>query len=99
MSFQISCPHCGARSVYEFRFGGEVKTRPAPGASEQAWFEYSYVKVNEAGVQKEWWYHRSGCRTWFQAERDTRTNAVLRVGIQLPPAPLGDERDTNEGVA
>ena len=29
-----------------------------------------------AGVQREWWYHRSGCRSWFVAERDTRTNDV-----------------------
>ena len=36
---------------------------------------------NVAGVKREWWYHRSGCRTWFQAERDTRTNAVLRIGL------------------
>ena len=30
-------------------------------------------------VQQERWYHRHGCRTWFQAERDTRTNEVLRT--------------------
>ena len=28
-------------------------------------------------MQREWWYHRSGCRAWFIAERDTRTNEVL----------------------
>ncbi len=27
-------------------------------------------------MQREWWYHRSGCRAWFIAERDTRTNDV-----------------------
>ena len=43
--------------------------------------EYNYFRRNVAGVQREWWYHRSGCRTWFQAERDTRTNEVLRVGL------------------
>src|SRR5438105_4577778 len=32
MSFLIKCPHCGDRGVYEFRFGGEVKARPEPGA-------------------------------------------------------------------
>ncbi len=31
MSFLIPCPHCGNRSVYEFRFGGEVKAAPAAG--------------------------------------------------------------------
>jgi len=25
------------------------------------------------GVQKEWWYHRDGCRTWFTVYRNTLT--------------------------
>jgi len=79
MSFLLSCPHCGNRSVYEFRFGGEVKTRPQPDASADEWCTYTYTKANLAGVQKEWWYHRSGCRQWLQAVRDTRTNDVLEA--------------------
>ena len=76
MSFLVRCPQCGNRSVYEFRFGGEVKHRPAPGAPEADWVNYTYTKVNEAGVQKEWWYHRSGCGQWFQALRNTLINEV-----------------------
>ena len=79
MSFLLNCPHCGNRSVYEFRFGGEVKSRPDPDANEEAWFRYTYTKVNEAGVQKEWWYHHCGCRQWLQAVRNTRTNQVLET--------------------
>jgi sarcosine oxidase delta subunit len=30
-----------------------------------------------AGEQKEWWYHRLGCRKWMVAERDTITNKVI----------------------
>lgn len=37
------------------------------------------MRRNVAGVQQEWWYHRLGCKVWFLAERDTRTNEVLRV--------------------
>jgi heterotetrameric sarcosine oxidase delta subunit len=77
MSFLLRCPHCGPRSVYEFRFGGEVKPRPAPDAPEEAWVQYRYSKANEAGVQKEWWYHRAGCRQWLHAVRNTITNEVL----------------------
>jgi len=77
MSFLLACPQCGERSAYEFRFGGEVKSRPQPGSGEDAWFRYIYTKANEAGEQKEWWFHRSGCHQWFQALRDTRTNTVL----------------------
>lgn len=76
MSFLVRCPQCGNRSVYEFRFGGEVKQRPTPGAREEAWIKYVYSRVNEAGLQKEWWFHRSGCRQWFQAVRNTVTNEV-----------------------
>lgn len=79
MSFLVRCPHCGNRSVYEFRFGGEVKQRPAPGAPEEEWLDYTYVRSNAAGEQAEWWYHRSGCRQWFKAVRNTRTNDVLET--------------------
>ena len=37
--------------------------------------------VNEFRFQREWWYHRVGCGLWFLAERDTRTNEVLRTEI------------------
>ena len=77
MSFLLPCPHCGPRSVYEFRFGGEVKQRPSPDAAAEDWIRYTYTKANAAGVQKEWWYHRSGCRRWLQALRNTVTNEVL----------------------
>ena len=81
MSFLLRCPHCGNRSVYEFRFGGEVKQRPAADAPEAAWVDYSYTKANEAGVQREWWYHRSGCRQWMQAVRNTVTNEVFETSF------------------
>src|SRR5207244_5639132 len=64
VSFLLACPNCGPRDVYEFRFGGEFGTRPQPGASGDMWSRYLYVKTNEAGVQKEWWYHRGGCHAW-----------------------------------
>jgi methylglutamate dehydrogenase subunit B len=41
--------------------------------------EYTYTKVNESGVQKEWWYHRAGCRQWLQALRNTTTNQVMEA--------------------
>ena len=79
MSFLLQCPHCGARSVYEFRFGGEVKRRPAAGAGEEEWSLYLHAKTNASGEQTEWWFHRSGCRQWLQAERNTVTNEVRRT--------------------
>jgi heterotetrameric sarcosine oxidase delta subunit len=91
MSFVLECPHCGIREVADFAFGGEVSARPKQAPSFRELCEYNYFRRNVAGVQREWWYHRSGCRVWFQAERDTRTNEVLRVGLpgQLSPAGPG----------
>jgi heterotetrameric sarcosine oxidase delta subunit len=81
MSFLIRCPHCGERSAYEFRFGGEVRERPSPGASYDDWIRYTYVKANVAGVQKEWWYHRAGCHQWIVAARNAVTNEVLETSF------------------
>jgi heterotetrameric sarcosine oxidase delta subunit len=77
MSFLLPCPNCGNRSVYEFRFGGEVKQAPAPDAPETVWMDYRFNCVNVAGVQTEWWFHRSGCRQWLKAVRNTVSNEVL----------------------
>ena len=79
MGFLLECPNCGKRDVYEFRFGGEVRKRPSPTATTEEWTRYIYMKENAAGVQKEWWFHRLGCRKWFVATRDTVTNSVLRT--------------------
>ena len=80
MSFLLTCPHCGPREVTDFGYGGEVVARPeAPSCRELN--AYNYFRRNVAGVQREWWYHRSGCRAWFVAERDTRTNEVLSTAV------------------
>jgi heterotetrameric sarcosine oxidase delta subunit len=81
MSFVLACPNCGAREVTDFSFGGEVTTRPSGAVSARELNAYLYLRRNVAGVQREWWHHRSGCRAWFQAERDTRTNEVLWTGL------------------
>jgi sarcosine oxidase subunit delta len=79
MSFLLPCPRCGPRDVYEFRFGGEALARPRPDAPESEWSAYRYLRDNVAGVEREWWFHRDGCRRWFRADRDTRENRVLRT--------------------
>lgn len=75
----IECPNCGSRSVYEFRFGGEVHERPSPTVPSQEWVRHLYMRQNEAGPQKEWWFHRFGCRKWFLAVRNTTTNVVQKT--------------------
>lgn len=79
MSFLVPCPNCGVRDVYEFRWGGEYRVRPSRDVSPHEWADYLYARANQAGVQKEWWFHDRGCRRWFFALRDTRTNKVLET--------------------
>ena len=64
MSFTITCPVCGKRNGYEFRFGGEDKG-PRPdeqGQTPEAWCDYVHMNACVAGVQKEWWFHRGRLR-------------------------------------
>jgi sarcosine oxidase subunit delta len=81
VSFLLPCPNCGPRAVEEFVCAGEVTSRPKQAPTLEELTRYLYFRRNVAGVQREWWYHRLGCELWFQAERDTRTNEVLRTEI------------------
>jgi sarcosine oxidase subunit delta len=76
MSYTITCPICGRRDLYEFRFGGEARgPRPAEeGLDAAAFSDWFHRHDNRTGPQQEWWYHRDGCGSWFMAWRDTLTN-------------------------
>lgn len=74
MSFRLTCPNCGKRSVSEFTFKSEFKDRPASDADFTEWADYVYFRENNRGRQTEWWYHRRGCQSWFLVERDTTRN-------------------------
>jgi heterotetrameric sarcosine oxidase delta subunit len=87
MSFLLSCPYCGPRPVDEFACFGEVTKRPAVSPTLRELTDYVYFRDNVAGVQREWWQHRTGCGEWFLAERDTRTNEVLEVTVPGPQRP------------
>ena len=87
VSFLLTCPNCGIREVTDFGYGGEISSRPTERPSLRELGEYNYFRRNRAGVQREWWFHRSGCRAWFIAERDTTTNEVLLT--ELPAIPGG----------
>jgi sarcosine oxidase subunit delta len=93
MSFILTCPVCGPRPVDEYSYGGEITSRPASSEDERKLFSYLYFRRNVAGVQREWWFHTSGCREWLQADRDTRNNRVLRTA---PPGGLTDDDDQTQ---
>ena len=76
MSLTITCPICGKRSGYEFRYGGEDKGR-RPDENEltfQSWCNRVLLNNCVAGTQKEWWCHKDGCGAWFAIYRDTTRN-------------------------
>ena len=66
MSFTITCPICGKRNLYEFRFGGEEAPGEASGQSVPP------------GVRRQWWCHRDGCGTWFTVWRDLLSNCEVK---------------------
>jgi sarcosine oxidase subunit delta len=78
MGFQINCPNCGFRDVYEFKFGGEAKERPGPDADIREWRHYIYFNKNANGIHEEWWYHTFGCRTWIKITRNTATHQIIQ---------------------
>ena len=86
MSFLLACPNCGPRPVEEFSCAGEVTKRPRQSPSLRELTSYLYFRRNVAGVQREWWDHSLGGETGDQAERDTRTNEVLKTEIVQPSA-------------
>ena len=83
-AFLLTCP-TAVRVPRRVLLGGEVTVRATSSEDERALFSYLYFRHNAAGDQREWQFHSSGCREWFQAERDTRDNRVLQVA---PPGEL-----------
>jgi heterotetrameric sarcosine oxidase delta subunit len=96
MSYVLTCPNCGPREVTDFGYGGELNPRPREAPSLRELSEYNYFRRNVAGVQREWWNHRSGCGDWFIAERDTRTNEVFFTA--LPHEVFGEAAADGHGV-
>lgn len=93
MSFLLECPNCGSREVTDFGFGGELVERPAERPSARELNRYVYFRRNAAGVQREWWCHRSGCGEWFLAERDTTSNEVLWTALPAEAPAAGERPD------
>jgi len=82
----VPCPNCGPRNQQDLRLVGESTARPNPNtATRQEWGTYLYLRDNPADFQKETWYCRGGCRTYFSLERNTATNE-----FRNPPMP-GDK--------
>ena len=92
----MHCPLNGPRNISEFVCGGEVRPMPDPqSTSDAAWAAHVFLEDNRAGVVREWWCH-TATSYWFIAERDTRTDDILRAypasevfGARVDFAPRG----------
>ncbi len=85
----MHCPLNGPRNISEFVCGGEVVTEPdAATCSDKAWADFVLLENNVAGVVREWWLHVPTAY-WFIAERDTRTDEILKT---YPASELFHER-------
>jgi sarcosine oxidase subunit delta len=93
MSFLIPCPNCGERDASEFRYGGELRERPAGLDDDRAWADYVFGRGNLPGEQCEWWFHRLGCRRWFVAVRNLTSNQVLSAEWVPKSIPAADSRE------
>ena len=75
----MPCPLNGPRNISEFVCLGEVRAMPDPDAASDAeWADHLFLHDNRAGVVREWWFHVATAY-WFVAERDTRTDEILRT--------------------
>lgn len=88
----IECPWCGPREESEFTYGGEahiIRPKAPEELSDAEWADYLFMRKNKRGDHLEQWSHSSGCRRWFNVQRDTVTYEIMAVYKVGEPAPGG----------
>ena len=86
----IDCPHCGPRAEIEFRHAGEAHlVRPVDGGGN--WGDYLYLRDNIRGRAHERWRHAVGCGQFFNAVRDTVSDAIEGTYEALEGPRIGAE--------
>ena len=75
----LQCPYCGIHAdETELHAGGEAHLkRFGPGASDDDFENYLFMRENLKGVHFERWRHVNGCGKWFLAARCTMTLEVF----------------------
>ena len=77
----IHCPYCQSDfPELEFRGAGEahlVRPEEMAGMSDEAFRDYFFVRENPKGLSFERWRHVHGCGRFFNAVRDTVTDAFV----------------------
>lgn len=95
----LECPYCGvAADETELHAGGEAHLkRFGPGASDDDFEGYLFMRENPKGVHFERWRHANGCGKWFHAARCTVTLEVFGTypaQTLTPPKALTDKIST-----
>ncbi len=89
----IECPWCGPRDESEFSYSGEahiVRPLQPEELTDEEWAAYLFYRRNVRGGHREQWSHSSGCRRYFNVERDTVTNEIRAVYRPGEPRPGGN---------
>ncbi|MCY3877779.1 MAG: sarcosine oxidase subunit delta [Rhodobacteraceae bacterium] len=90
---KFECPycHCGVDET-ELVPGGEAHIRrEGPGADDEAFEKYLFLRENPVGVHFERWRHAFGCGKWFHVARCTQTMEVFGTypaQTLEPPRPI-----------
>ena len=81
----INHPHLGPRDASEFTILGDASLINRPdwqaGDSDDAFYNYQYLRDNPAGLHRELWFHEQGDRSWLVVTRDTVTHAIIAVAM------------------
>ena len=80
----IDCPLCGPRDHAEFSYIGDAtKVRPAENRSstDEAWYDFVYLRDNPKGLHQELWQHNYGCRCFIKVLRNTVTHEIIATGL------------------
>ncbi len=91
----LNCPYCGVDAEEtELSAGGEAHLkRYGPGASDEDFHDYLFMRENPKDVHLERWRHSNGCGKWFHAARCTRTLEVFgtySAQVYEPPQEIKD---------
>ena len=80
---RIHCPICGLRDSREFHYRGSARLidRPAAQAGEAEFLDYVYLRENPADLNRELWFHETGCRSWIVAERNVSSHEFLSTEL------------------
>lgn len=88
--FYIYCPYCQEhREEVEFHPSGEAHlARPADpdNCTDEEWGQFLYFRKNPRGLHREMWVHATGCRKFFNIERDTHNYEIKSV-YKITDAP------------